>query len=347
MKMFLSTQAGWKNRLINPMIGIVAVLALLFLSPVTLAAETWPLLAGQSTEVGKVVVDHDIDAGQVSVTYTLTDPNATFGTLHLWVGDQTSFDNLNKSNRPPPGKYPYRYNATGLTTYTFTIELTAIFGNEDPCGRNVYVIPHAEVVYRDKSEKETAYGFEFDGKEQFNTRNKKGNILGAWWYYGIYNIDCTVPDQPACFEYQDETAWSAGNRYNPRICTTNPKNGKETCTGGGNWATYTKYEYAAKTVDLIAGQNQKAGTVTFSDVNDGKVTITIDIASGWRFKPVAENVKIQGYTTAPSGNPVPGRFTTHKGQASGTQYRVEVGAFNYYGVHVDVQKVTEVPCPSN
>lgn len=342
-----STQAGWKNGLFNSFIGMVALLLMLTINSIALAGEKWPLLAGQSTEVGFVEVDHDMANQTLSVTYTLTAANTTFGALHLWVGNQASFANLDKSNRPPPGQFPYVYDARNQTTHTFVIDLADLFGETDPCGQSVYVIPHAEIYYGDGTN-DTAYGFEFDGKQQFNARNKKGNVLGAWWYYGIYLIDCAPPEEDqGCFEYQGETAWSDGLPYNPRVCTINQKNGKETCTGGGNWALYTPYNGDEKTVEFLAGQTLKAGTVTFSAVDSGQVTITIAIDSGWRFKPVAENVKIQGYTTAPSGNPAPGQFTTHKGQASGNQYPVTVAAFNYYGVHVDVEKVREVPCPAN
>ncbi|MFU8789554.1 MAG: hypothetical protein ACNA7G_11025 [Methylobacter sp.] len=321
------TKAGPQSGLFGKTIWLMALVAMFLVSPLASAAETWPLLAGQSTDVGTVVVDHDINAGQVSVTYTLTDPNATLGTLHLWVGDQTNFDNLDKSNRPAPGHSPYAFNATGLTTYTFTVALADVFGEADACGKDIYVIPHAEINYADGSN-DTAYGFEFDGKDKFNARNKKGAAVGAWWYYGVYNVVCTPPsdEDGACYKYDEETAWAAGNRY----------------TQQGSWATYT--EYAAKTVDLLAGQTHEAGTVTFSAVNNGKVTITININTGWRFNPVAENVKIQGYATAPSGNPAPGSFTTHKATAGGATYTVNVDAFNFYGVHVDVEKVTEVVC---
>ncbi|MDO9140473.1 MAG: hypothetical protein Q7U38_09130 [Methylobacter sp.] len=329
MKTYQSIKADPRSGLFGKTIWLMALVAMFLVSPLASAAETWPLLAGQSTDVGTVVVDHDINAGQVSVTYTLTDPNATFGTLHLWVGNQTNFDNLDKSNRPAPGKSPYSFNATGLTTHTFTVDLADVFAEADACGKDIYVIPHAEINYANGGN-DTAYGFEFDGKDKFNARNKKGAAVGAWWYYGVYNVVCTPPteDDQACYSYKGETAWADGSRY------VNP----------GNWATYTAY-VAGTTVDLFAGQTLDAGSVTFSAVNNGKVTITIDIAAGWRFAPVAENVKIQGYNEAPSGNPAPGNFTTHKAQASGASYTVDVDAFNFYGVHVDVEKVTPVACP--
>ena len=130
---------------------------------------------------------------------------------------------------------------------------------------------------------------------------------------------------PEC--WKNETAWAAGSRYVTR----------------GNWATYTKYD-SDSTVTLYAGRTMEAGTVQFSAVSDGTVTITITLASGWRFAPVPENVKIQDYATAPSGNPSPGLFDW-KGTADSDSntFSIKVPANNYYGVQVDVQH--RVPCP--
>ncbi len=59
---------------------------------------------------------------------------------------------------------------------------------------------------------------------------------------------------------------------------------------------------------------------------DGKVTITLAALNGARLQSVAESVKIQGYETAPSGNPPPGLFTTYKGNET----TVIVDAYAYY-----------------
>jgi len=119
------------------------------------------------------------------------------------------------------------------------------------------------------------------------------------------------------------TAWAANGdeplslRYTPR----------------GNWATYV--EYSEKTVTLFAGQFHRAGTVTFSGPDNGEITITIDLDSGWMFEDVAESVKIQDYESAPSGNPQVGLFA-HKGEGSGPTFSITVPANHFYGVHVNV-----------
>jgi hypothetical protein len=129
-------------------------------------------------------------------------------------------------------------------------------------------------------------------------------------------VEC---DDEEC-EWIGETAWSAGSRYVAR----------------GNWATYTKYEGAEKTVTLYAGQTMNAGSATFSAAVDGYVTITITLNAGWRFAEVEENVKIQDYADAPSGNPSPGLFD-HKGNATESPFVIEVPENNFYGVHLDVE----------
>ena len=120
-------------------------------------------------------------------------------------------------------------------------------------------------------------------------------------------------------EWKKETAWSAGDRYQDP----------------GNWATYTAY-IPGSTVTLYAGQTLTAGTVHFSEAAGGIVTITVTLNEGWRFFDDEENVKIQDYEYAPSGNPIPGNFS-HKGEATGTPFSINVPENNFYGVHIDTE----------
>ncbi|UCD51109.1 MAG: hypothetical protein JSW27_00465 [Phycisphaerales bacterium] len=125
--------------------------------------------------------------------------------------------------------------------------------------------------------------------------------------------------------WEDETAWAAnGNvpleyRYIDR----------------GNWATYVMYDDAAKTVTLFAGQTMPVGTVSFSAPVAGEVTITINLTGDWSFADDGENVKVQDYAVAPSGNPEPGLFD-HK--ITAPPATITVPQNNYYGVHVDVER---------
>ena len=124
--------------------------------------------------------------------------------------------------------------------------------------------------------------------------------------------------------FKDETAWAANGNVP-----------LELPYGGGNWATYVAYD-GEKTTNLYAGQTMLAGTVHFSAPVDGMVTITINLDSGWIFDPnVMENVKVQDYEFAPSGNPSPGTFEW-KDTATGSYFSITVPENNYYGVHADV-----------
>jgi hypothetical protein len=131
--------------------------------------------------------------------------------------------------------------------------------------------------------------------------------------------------------YDEETAWTAGNRYNVR----------------GNWATYTSYAGVEKTVEIYAGQTLLAGTATLSAPNaSNMVTITINLNSEFIFyygTPVSENLKIQPYTAPPTGNPNPGGFL-YKQVVNIGSYTATETVMNapFYGIHLDVAKL--VPC---
>ena len=164
-----------------------------------------------------------------------------------------------------------------------------------------------------------------DSTQTFKVEVKVFNAQGVLklTLTGQWTVTCEGEEPPEC-EWHGETAWAASGhtpgslRYTPR----------------GNWATYV--QHAEKTVTLFAGQHMPAGTVHFSAVTDGQVTITISLNEGWRLQGWSEGVKIQGYDSAPSGNPAPGQFTTYKGN----DLTVTVPAFAFYGVHLDVEWLT-------
>ena len=133
-----------------------------------------------------------------------------------------------------------------------------------------------------------------------------------------FSRDCTPP--PTC--YQEDSAWGSGTRYVTR----------------GNWATYTTWA-ANSSVNIYAGQNKLAGSVSMSANIGGKVTLTITLNPGWSLQEVSNPVKIQGYSSQPaSGNPSPGRFAS-----KGSSLTVTVPAAAYYGIHLDVRQA--VTCP--
>jgi hypothetical protein len=126
-----------------------------------------------------------------------------------------------------------------------------------------------------------------------------------------------------CLAPGTETAWASNELGVPLELPYNPED-------GGNWATYVQYE-AGKITTFFAGRTHEVGTVEFSAVVNGEVTITINLTGGWAFDP-SNDLAVQGYETAPSGNPAPGLFD-NKEPASGSSHVIMVPAANFYGVH--------------
>lgn len=163
--------------------------------------------------------------------------------------------------------------------------------------------------------------------------NASGGPAGLSNLTICYSIEpCDTVIEEDC--ESDETAWASRaatyDKYNP--------------LGGGNWATWVNYTGVEQTFGLFAGQFYNIGNVKLEPANGGsKVKITITMTNG-AFQPVSNNVKIQGYTSAPSGNPSPGLFKTSKGTATGTTYTVTVNRFAFYGIHVDA--IRYYTCPA-
>lgn len=128
-----------------------------------------------------------------------------------------------------------------------------------------------------------------------------------------------------CVIFDGQTAWAANGELPGSLRYTNR----------GNWATYV--EYAEKTTSLFAGKTMLAGYVTFSAVDDGWITITVALDGDWDFEDMSENLKVQDYEFAPSGNPAPGLFDW-KDYAGGDSFSIMVPTNNFYGVHVNVGK---------
>ncbi len=152
--------------------------------------------------------------------------------------------------------------------------------------------------------------------------DKDGIAVGT---YAVSHVTFCYDEPGMC--YEEETAWPEGTRY----------------VGRGNWAMYVDYDGVEKTVNLIAGRTEYAGTVTFSAPVDGYVTITVDLTGGAIFyydvnDPLYDdNLKVQDYSGAPTGNPSPGLFEWKDAiEVGSTTGSIVVPANNYYGVHVDV-----------
>lgn len=207
---------------------------------------------------------------------------------------------VNKAGNLAPGQLPFKVTFTELQdSYYCEFPLESL---PEGC---LCVVANADVVNSEGTEGKAAYG--------------EGETIGNNWFMKFqYCIQECLPVE-VC--YKDDSAWAAGPRYNDK----------------GNWSTYTPY-VADTPVDIYAGQTHLVGTVTFSEAVGGQVSITITLDQAI-LQDDAESVKIQGYNTAPSGNPAPGQFTTYKGKET----IITVDAFAYYGIHLDVRRVVECP----
>ncbi|MDH6342033.1 hypothetical protein M2480_000413 [Parabacteroides sp. PFB2-12] len=235
------------------------------------------------------------DKENLYVTYAL-DASWSLSDTKLFVGDDA--DIPFNGNNPQMGHFPYKTtHSPAVNTFTYVIPLEEI----SAC---VTVAAQGDVVPLE-GKKESAWG-------EGDALGKNGSMK---FEYCVQEC-IEVPAEP--IDYQTESAWSAGDRY----------------TEQGNWATFTAYTGEELTVPVIAGKSIEVGTVTFSEVVDGNITITIALTGGWELNAKkTETVKIQGYDVAPSGNPAPGQFATYKGES----LVVDVPASEYYGIHLDVR----------
>jgi hypothetical protein len=153
---------------------------------------------------------------------------------------------------------------------------------------------------------------------------KSGNNTGCG--EGIFDGIGCPPEIQYCYQY--ETAWAGGTRYVKK----------------GNWATYTPYT-TTTLIKLFAGQTYEAGSVSFSEIANGNITITISLDTDWSLQVdndgnvLPEAVKIEGYNSIPlAQNPSPGLFTY-----KGNSLTITLPAYSYYGIHLDVRK--QIVCP--
>ncbi len=98
---------------------------------------TTSIMAGQSTNVGNIIVTND--ETNVYVTY-MTTGNYLVKKTHLYVGACGNIP-VNNAGNPRIGQYPYQtQHGTGISSYTYTIPRSAL---PETC---VCVSAHAEVV---------------------------------------------------------------------------------------------------------------------------------------------------------------------------------------------------------
>lgn len=196
----------------------------------TCEATTWQLTAGQTTDVGTVTVSNT--ATELTVTYTLTYSGATFGTLHLWVGDDLADVPKNGQGVPVPGQFPYQHDASGQTSYTFTVPLSEL-GITTCEPQTLYVVTHAEVNMDGSGTSETAFGGPNAGDGP------------RWWFYGAYTL-CCATEEP---EFRSETAYAVGTTTFIALNLTK---------GQWGWAIELQSP-GTTTYDILAGAGNNVG----------------------------------------------------------------------------------------
>jgi len=234
-------------------------------------SETYTLWAGQTIDAGTLVVSND--ETNLYVTYNTT---GTFGTLHLWVGTDLTLLPSTQSGpnagTPIPGQFPYSVDATGLTTYTFTIPLENVpFYTE--CESTIYVVAHAEVNINNGQE--TAFG---------------GNIAGEgnrWYFYAAYVTACCSEDPPQPYN-ELGTAFAKGNYVFTTGKKSNPENLPSLNLTKNRWGWAINLTSASyNTYDLYVGaglndtsKGMLVGTASV-DFTGSQATITYALNTGY------------------------------------------------------------------
>ena len=262
---------------------VVATLLLVF--PMKSHAQTcgtmvWDLTAGQTIKAGTVTVSNDMD--NLYVTYTLTYPGASLGTVHMWAGNDLTLVPMARNGAPIPGQFPHISGAGGLTssagstTYTFTVPFKSlsIADANAGCGTALYIVTHAEVTMDSDGDgimdHETAFG---------------GPTPGAgprWWFFGSYTICCDFGPPVACYK---TTAFAKGGYVWTTDKKSNPENlpSLSLIKNRWGWAINLTSPVTNKTYDIYAGaglnntaKGQKAGALTVSwDGANAVVTYTM------------------------------------------------------------------------
>lgn len=231
----------------------------------------YTLWAGQNIDAGTLTVSNYNET--LYVTYTAS--QGTFGTLHLWVGSKLEELPVNPQGIPVPGQFPYQFDATGKTSYTFEISFDEL---KVGCNNNVYIVAHAEMYLNEGDEdSETAFG---------------GNLSGnapRWYFYADYTIVCC--DNPYVPVGELGTAFGKGTHVFTTGKQSNPENLPTIGLTKNRWGwAINMTETGSYDFELWvgAGLNKtenglKVGEGTI-DFNGSEATISYTLYSGYSVK---------------------------------------------------------------
>lgn len=298
-------------------------------------------IAGQNINAGTITISNDFD--NVYVKFATVD-GWQIEETHLYIGPkETLLDPangyVNKNGSPKNGHFPYGEAFDPMVTeWVFAlpiVDLYAMYGLTPEDAGDVCPIIAAHAVVKKEIEPdvwqgETAWG---EGKKFVNRGNWSMYVQGY-----CVKFPPEEPPTPPTYELDEETAW-AFDSYDHEY--------------GGNWAKYIQYDGEPLTVMLLAGQKETPMRVSLTPAEEGKVRMVFTEIYGiapendgkWVLQEydkegnwIPDAIKIQGYDTAPSGNPAPGQFNTYKGR----ELDIIVDAANYYGIHLNVAKLTVI-----
>ena len=256
-------------------------------------ATPWDLTAGQTINVGTVTVSSDETNIYVSYTLTYQNPNcpdspvdATFGTLHVWIGNDLTLVPANPQGTPVPGQFCQAatgkcFDASGLTTYTFVYPIADLeLAGYNFCGSPLYVVTHAEVNIDSAcdasyAQHETAFGGPDSGDGP------------RWWFNGQFTPDCTNcggGGNPTC-----ETAYGKGNYVWTTDRRSNPEELPSLSLTRNRWGWATKLcETGETTSDIWAGAGLN---------NTNKGTQVGDLTLNWNGTEVQVCYDMKGAST--------------------------------------------------
>lgn len=199
------------------------------------------LIAGQSIDSGDVCLE--VSGDYLNVTYNTVDGWELLE-AHLFVGNDLADMPMTKKGNPKIGNFPYLSgDITGLTTYTFSVPLSALGAEAELCDPDkvFYLAAHASVRKSDGSggyQTETGWGSGYRLVEK-----------GSWAMYFTFQFECdnTPPPEKNC-----ETAFSFGDK---KLWDILDVNGDPITNRWGWQVTVYPNETLVKPIYAGAGQN--------------------------------------------------------------------------------------------
>jgi hypothetical protein len=252
----------------------------------TCPADTFKIFAGQTINVGNLIVSND--AINLYVRYEITNTSYYINQAHLWVGVDPTLVPKTANGTPIPGQFPYKVENLdpSTTVYTFTIPLKDVIVDMTTyCDKVVYLYAHAAL--------EGVPGSGVSGETAWSDGTPFGGP--RWGWYSTYTICCQTTPPPV--EYTNETAFAKFAKTDGGyVFTTNKKSNPENYPSlsltqnrwgwAGNLAIgqYTAPIYAGAGLNNISN-GTLVGTLSVNAIA-GKVTVTYQMNGTYKIGEV-------------------------------------------------------------